>query len=212
MEPLANARKYGRALGWLIDAGMVRKVNRLDFTGGVGLPISQHENPAAFRIFPADVGILCALADVRYVPSLTTFTNLTTPAAPANPSGPDALSPGMLDALVQTALLRSLTPQFGRLWYWSLAKPRVGVAFVAEMKGVVLPIEVSTDARALRSFRAFNAFRAHWEAAGLDPAALPLRVRLSMRNLSLENGLLSIPLWMADETRRLVGLALTKAV
>lgn len=33
-----------------------------------------------------------------------------------------------------------------------------------------------------------------------------------MRNLSLENGLLSIPLWMADETRRLVGLALTKAV
>lgn len=212
VEPLANARKYGRALGWLIDAGMVRKVNRLDFTGGVGLPISQHENPAAFRIFPADVGILCALADVRYVPSLTTFTNLTTPAAPANPSGPDALSPGMLDALVQTALLRSLTPQFGRLWYWSLAKPRVGVAFVAEMKGVVLPIEVSTDARALRSFRAFNAFRAHWEAAGLDPAALPLRVRLSMRNLSLENGLLSIPLWMADETRRLVELALTKAV
>ena len=219
MEPRANARKYGRALGWLIDAGMVRKVNRLDFTGGVGLPISQHENPAAFRIFPADVGILCALADVRYVPSLTTFTNLTTPAAPANPSGPDALSPGMLDALVQTALLRSLTPQFGELWYWSLAKPRIGVAFVAELKDVVLPIEVSTDAsadgtpaRALRSWKAFNTFRAHAVAAGLDPAAIPLRVRLSMRNLSLENGLLSIPLWMADETRRLVGLALTKAV
>lgn len=103
VEPRTNARKYRRALGWLIDAGMVRKVNRLDFTGGVGLPISQHENPAAFRIFPADVGILCALADIRYVPSLTTVTNPTTPAAPANPSGPDALPPGMLDALVRTA-------------------------------------------------------------------------------------------------------------
>ncbi len=103
VEPRTNARKYGRALGWLIDAGMVRKVNRLDFTRGVGLPISLHENPSAFRIFPADVGILCALADIRYVPSLTTVTNPTTPAAPANPSGPDALPPGMLDALVRTA-------------------------------------------------------------------------------------------------------------
>ncbi len=103
VEPRTNARKYGRALGWLIDAGMVRKVNRLDFTRGVGLPISLHENPSACRIFPADVGILCALADIRYVPSLTTVTNPTTPATPANPSGPDALPPGMLDALVRTA-------------------------------------------------------------------------------------------------------------
>lgn len=125
VEPRANARKYGRALGWLIDAGMVRKVNRLDFTGGVGLPISLHENPSAFRIFPADVGILCALADIRYVPSLTTVTNPTTPAAPANPSGPDALPPGMLDALVRTAphaavraalvLVRREAPDRGRV-------------------------------------------------------------------------------------------------
>lgn len=180
---------------------------------GVGLPSSQHENPAAFRIFPADVGILCALADVRHIPALTDLSG------PADSASPDDPAHGMLDALVRTALLRSLTPQFGELWYWSLAKPRIGVAFVAELKDVVLPIEVSTDAsadgtpaRALRSWKAFNTFRAHAVAAGLDPAAIPLRVRLSMRNLSLENGLLSIPLWMADETRRLVGLALTKAV
>lgn len=224
VEPRTNARKYGRALGWLIDAGMVRKVNRLDFTRGVGLPISLHENPSAFRIFPADVGILCALADIRYVPSLTTVTNPTTPAAPANPPGPDALPPGMLDALVRTALLRSLTPQFGRLWYWSVAKPRAEVAFVAALDGVVVPIDVSTEAEeseksarahrpsGIRALCALNAFRAHAAAAGLDPAAIPLRVRLSMRNLSLEDDLLSIPLWMADETRRLVELALAKAV
>ncbi len=224
VEPRTNARKYGGALGWLIDAGMVRKVNRLDFTRGVDLPISLHENPSACRIFPADVGILCALADIRYVPSLTTVTNPTTPAAPANPSGPDALPPGMLDALVRTALLRSLTPQFGRLWYWSVAKPRAEVAFVAALDGVVVPIDVSTEAEeseksacahrpsGIRALCALNAFRAHAAAAGLDPAALPLRVRLSMRNLSLGDGLLSIPLWMADKTRRLVELALAKAV
>ena len=213
VEPRTNARKYGRALARLIDAGMVRKVNRLDFTGDVGLPISQHENPAAFMIFPADVGILCALADVRHIPALTDLSG------PADSASPDDPAPGMLDALVRTALLRSLTPQFGELWYWSLAKPQIGVAFVAELKDVVLPIEVSTDAsadgtpaRALRSWKAFNTFRAHAVAAGLDPAAIPLRVRLSMRNLSLEDDLLSIPLWMADETRRLVELALAKAV
>lgn len=155
----------------MIDAGMVRKVNRLDFTGGVGLPISQHENPAAFRIFPADVGILCALADVRHIPALTDLSG------PADSASPDDPAPGMLDALVRTALLRSLTPQFGELGYWSLAKPRIVVAFVAELKDVVLPIEVSTDAsadgtpaRALRSWKAFNTFRhMQWPRAWTPP-------------------------------------------
>ncbi len=42
----------------------------------------------------------------------------------------------------------------------------------------------------------------------LFPDKVKLRVRFSLDNLKLDNDVLNIPLFMADETDRLIGIAL----
>ena len=97
--------------------------------------------------------------------------------------------------------LQSLSTQFEEpLFYWSNPKPQAEVDFVASLEGVVIPIEVkaSTNVKS-------PSLKTFMEKYG---ANIPLRVRFSMRNLSLDDGLLNIPLFMADEAQRLIRLAI----
>lgn len=66
----------------------------------------------------------------------------------------------------------------------------------------IFPVEVkseaSTSGKILRKFRE------------LFSDAVRLRIRFSLDNLKLDDDVLNIPLFMADETDRLIGLALEK--
>ncbi len=85
--------------------------------------------------------------------------------------------------------------------YWTCDKPRHEVDFLLQVEDVVVPVEVKSGA-ALRSpsLRYYTAKHAD---------ATPLRVRFSMRNLALDDGLLNIPLYMADRALPLMKQALS---
>ena len=56
--------------------------------------------------------------------------------------------------------------------------------------------ETNTTSRSLKKFKE------------LFPDQVKLRVRFSLDNLKLDNDVLNIPLFMADQTDRLIGIAL----
>ena len=84
--------------------------------------------------------------------------------------------------------------------YWSRNNPPNEVDFLIERDNTVIPVEVKSDTNtASQSLRVFK------ELFARD---LKLRVRLSLNNLKLDGDLLNIPLFLADQTERLIGLAL----
>lgn len=64
----------------------------------------------------------------------------------------------------------------------------------------IIPIEVKSEANtASRSMKKFKE---------LFPNQVKLRVRFSLNNLKLDDDVLNIPLFLADQADRLIGLAL----
>ena len=57
----ARAKDLEDALQWLIDAGLVIKVNLI---GRPSVPLSAYAEPSFFKLYCSDVGLLCAMARV----------------------------------------------------------------------------------------------------------------------------------------------------
>ena len=84
--------------------------------------------------------------------------------------------------------------------YWSQNNPPYEVNFLIQRENDIFPIEVKSEANlASKSLRKFKE---------LFPDKVKLRVRFSLDNLKLDDDVLNIPLFMADEADRLIGLAL----
>ena len=79
-------------------------------------------------------------------------------------------------------------------------KFRYEVDFLIQRNNDIFPVEVKSEANiASRSLRKFKE---------LFPNQVNLRIRFSLNNLKLDDDVLNIPLFMADQTDRLIGLAL----
>ena len=78
----------------------------------------------------------------------------------------------------------------------------IEVDFIIRRENDVFPVEVrseaNTESRSLRKYK---------EKFG---GQTKLRIRFSLDNLKLDDDVLNIPLFMADEADRLIGLALEK--
>lgn len=184
VEPRSNARKYGDALQWLVDARMARCVHRVSCPG---IPLSAYEDPGAFKVYFADIGLFTRLSDID----------------PSVLQDQPMLFREMKGSMAENLVLQSLSAQFEEsLCYWSNPRPQAEVDFLASLGGIVVPIEVkaSTNVKS-PSLRLF--MNKYGEQ-------IPLRVRFSMQNLSLNGDILNIPLFMVDEARRLMLLALEK--
>ena len=84
--------------------------------------------------------------------------------------------------------------------YWSQTNPPYEVDFLIQRENDIFPVEVKSEANiASRSLRKFKE---------LFPDQVKLRIRFSLNNLKLDDDVLNIPLFMADQTDRLIDLAL----
>ena len=84
--------------------------------------------------------------------------------------------------------------------YWSQNNPPYEVDFLIQRENDIIPIEVKSEANtASRSMKKFKE---------LFPNQVKLRVRFSLNNLKLDDDVLNIPLFLADQADRLIGLAL----
>ena len=84
--------------------------------------------------------------------------------------------------------------------YWTQTNPPYEVDFLIQRENDIFPVEVKSEANTTsRSLKKFKE---------LFPDQVKLRVRLSLDNLKLDDDVLNIPLFMADQTDRLIGLGL----
>lgn len=178
----ARAREYEDALQWLVDAGLVKKIYR---STAPGLPIAAYDDVSAFKIYLADVGLLRRLALL----------------APTAFGEGNRLFTEFKGALSENYVLEAICPQFEAVpRYWSQSNPPYEVDFIIQRENDIIPVEVkaeaNTEARSLKKYK---------EKFG---DKVKLRVRFSLDNLKLNGDLLNIPLFLADETDRLIGLAL----
>lgn len=178
----ARAREYEEALQWLVDAGLAYKICR---STTPGLPFAAFDDVSSFKIYPVDVGLLRRLA--RLMPTAFAEGN--------------RLFTELNGALTESFVLQSLVTQFEVTpRCWSQTNPPYAVNFLIQRENDIFPVEVSLEANA--AGRALKKFRAPF------PEQAKLLIRFSLDNLRLEKDVLNIPLFMADQTDRLIGLAL----
>lgn len=180
----ARAREYEDALQWLVDANLVKKIYR---STAPGLPLAAYDDLSAFKIYMADVGMLrrlSMLSPTAFGEGNRLFTEFK-----------GALSENyVLESLVNQL---EVTPR-----YWSQNNPPYEVDFIIQMENEIIPVEVkadaNTEARSLKKYK---------EKFG---DKINLRVRFSLNNLKLDDDLLNIPLFLADEATRLMEIAMKK--
>lgn len=173
----ARAREYGNALVWLENAGLVTRVARCTRPG---IPLSAHDEAGAFKLYCLDVGVLRRLSRLK-------------PAAFGMKANLFAQFKG---AFAENYALQALGVQLDSVpRYWLNDKPRHEVDFLMQVGNSVIPVEVKSGenvkSTSLRYYRRKYADET------------PLVIRMSLRNLAYEEGVLSLPLYLADHAVRL---------
>ena len=152
-----------------------------------GLPVAAYDDLSAFKIYLVDVGLLRRLAQL----------------APTAFGEGNRLFTEFKGALTENFVLQTLITQFEVVpRYWSQNNPPYEVDFLIQRENDIFPVEVKSEAnttsKTLKKFKE------------LFPDQVKLRVRFSLDNLKLDDDVLNIPLFMADQADRLIGLALEK--
>lgn len=166
----ARAREYEDAVEWLKDAGLLVRV---PLNSAAGIPLSACDDPSSFKAYCLDVGLLRRLSRL----DSTAF------------SQDAALLSEFKGAFAENYVLQELLPQLDSTpRYWTNEKPKYEVDYLVRLGNEVVPVEVgaveSVDSPSLRYYA-----RKH--------PGTPLRLRFSMRNLSLDGGVLNVPLYLA---------------
>lgn len=178
----ARARDYENALEWLCNANLAHKIYR---STAPGLPISAYDDLSAYKLYMVDVGLLRRLSLL----------------APSAFGEGNRLFVEFKGALSENYVLQSLKNQFEATpRYWAVINPKYEVDFITQRENDVFPMEVKSEAniesRSLKKYK---------EKYG---DKVKLRIRFSLNNLRLDDDLLNIPLFLADYTDKLIGMAL----
>lgn len=177
VKPGARAREYEDALLWLSNAGLVHRVFRIN---NPGLPISAYDDLSAFKLYLADVGLLRRLS--RLAPSAIREGN--------------RIFTEFKGALTENYILQHLIGLFDVTpRYWT-SGAQAEVDFIIQVENDVIPIEVKSEEN-IRS-RSLTLYQQQYNP--------PFRIRYSLKNLKQDDGLLNIPLFMADYTKQLLRL------
>ena len=169
---------------WLCGADLVYKIYR---SSRPGIPLSAYDDLSAFKLYMLDVGLLRRLS-------------LLAPTAFAEGNRLFAEFKG---ALSENYVLQALVHQFEATpRYWAQDNPRYEVDFIIQRENDILPVEVKAEDN-IKSV----SLKVYKEKYGDQ---LRLRVRFSLGNLGLHGDILNIPIFMADYTDKLIGIALEK--
>lgn len=163
----ARAKDFELSLSWLIDSGLIYKVNRIN---KAGIPLKAYEDMDAFKLFIVDVGLLAAMGNLDVKTLLDGNT----------------IFEEFKGALTEQYALQQLkTIPDIPIYYWSADKANAEIDFVIQHLRNVVPIEVKAaenlQAKSLKSFK------------GRYPDSIA--VRTSMSDYREEDWLLNVPLY-----------------
>jgi uncharacterized protein len=121
----ARAKDFEKAINWLLDAGLILKVNRINKPS---IPLSSYEDLDAFKLFFIDIGLLNALANIDQTILLDKNDILKE----------------FKGALTEQYVCQQLTLGH-RIYYWSAPNGTAEIDFLIQEKNVVIPIEVKAE-------------------------------------------------------------------
>jgi len=134
----SRAKDYELAMSWLIDCGLVHKVNNVTKPS---IPLKAYEDMGAFKLYLVDVGLLSAMTDLDAQSLLT---------------GNDLFEEFKGALTEQYVLQQLITLKEVNTYYWSPEKLRAEVDFLLQVKGKVIPLEVKAaenlQAKSLRAY------------------------------------------------------------
>jgi len=167
----ARARDYELAMSWLIDCGLIHKVNRATKPA---IPLKAYEDFSAFKLYLSDIGLLAAMGDIDVKTLLEGNT----------------IFQEFKGALTEQYVLQQLiTQKDWATYYWSADNGRAEIDFLVQLKGDILPIEVKAEenlkAKSLKIF--------------VEQYKPVTAVRSSMSDFRKEDWLTNLPLYAIHE-------------
>ena len=161
----ARAREYENAIEWLVDAGVVRRVRRVE--RGDLLPLKAYADFEAFKLYFLDVGLFRQLAEI--------------------PSGVVLRKNAIFDQfnglMAEQFVLQELARDY-KMYYWT-SEARAEVDFVTQVGDKIIPIEVKSG----ENVRA-QSLKVYREKYKPDFA-----VRFSLKGYRRDAEILNIPLY-----------------
>jgi len=166
----ARAKDYEMAMLWLIDCGLVHKIQRVK---APNLPLKAYEDPKAFKLFILDVGLLSCM--VRLNQSVLLNGN--------------ELFREFKGALTEQYVLQQfMTLKHLDTYYWTNDRGSAEIDFLVDTGEKIIPIEVKAEtnlkAKSLKSY--FDKF---------NPS---ISVRTAMLDYKKDDWLINIPLWAIE--------------
>lgn len=169
-----RAAEFEIAMQWLIDTGLVYKINKTEHPA---IPLTMHFMPDNFKLYMLDTGLFCTMADIKQSDLLL--------------QGKDIVS-DMFGAISEQFVLQELKASgFDKLYYWGRdGSAQSEVDFVIQMeKFGIVPIEVksstNTKAKSLKQY--ISEYKPEYA------------VRTSLNQYRVDKPVYDIPLYMISQ-------------
>lgn len=122
----ARAKDYELAIQWLIDAGLIYKINRVKT---IGMPLKIHEDISAFKLYLLDCGLLGAMSN-------------TPPAFILLPNNDNSGKGDFTENFIccQLESLRNIP-----IYYYSKENSQLEIDFVIQIDTNIIPLEVKAE-------------------------------------------------------------------
>ena len=161
----SRAKDFERAINWLVDAGLVLKVNRIETPM---LPLNAYADFDSFKLFLLDVGLLNAIGNIDQKILLEKNNILTQ----------------FKGALTEQYVCQQLKIKTA-LFYWSVANSLAEIDFLIQSKNEIIPIEVKAEENVKsKSLKVY-----------LEKFSPKIAVRTSMNAYREESRLVNVPLY-----------------
>jgi len=170
----ARSKDYEIALNWLINSGLLHKINRVSKPG---IPLKAYEDVNAFKLFMADVGLLGALSEIDEKSIFSGNTIYTE----------------FKGALTEQYVLQQLNVLNLNAYYWSADRSEGEIDFLLQSGGEIIAVEVKAEENLrAKSLKAFHQKFINTKAA-----------RISMSDFRDDEWLVNIPLYAVNQLIKL---------
>lgn len=166
----ARARDFELAINWLMDSGLIYKINRIKKPA---LPLKAYIDFSAFKLFMVDVGLLSAMGNIE-LKTLLEGNNIFME---------------FKGAITEQFVLQQLAcNNWFDIYYWSAERSAAELDFVIQYKNTIVPIEVKAEENL--QAKSLKVFHQKYNAA--------VMVRTSMSDYRKESWLTNIPLYLIN--------------
>lgn len=172
----ARAKEYELALAWLIDCGLIYKIDRVNKPN---IPLMAYQDTSAFKLYILDVGLLGAMTRIDAKILL---------------DGNEIFTEFKGSFTEQFVLTELKSNKDIPVFYWSAQRATAELDFLMQLGTNIVPIEVKSEenlkAKSLKSF--------------VEKYNTKVNVRTSMSDYRKEDWLINIPLYSIGNIENII--------